>query len=451
MKKIYIIGLLAVAGAINAQNNLIKVENADMDASAFKNRYTMVMKQENEKTSAVMVQDTLWYTLNKHIYRNQSFGGFFTVKAPYPNATLQLSHFGAKFLNNAPVTITGLEMAAQRQASSPSASVPVRIYLCNVNSMTGGAQFPAIDSVQAVLTGTSIQFVGGNFAQPKVVSGNFAVVYRNISTVSGDTIRAWMNNAGTSSFSVPARQYGEGIGLISLQFGPQPPTHTITTNIFGTNFDNEFLVAPRVTINLSVTAAHTPTESCTQTVLFSSNPSSHFTNKFFNMFPFEAAWGPFTGTVGSPIPSGQFMYNWSIGGTTPTSTLQNATTSYTANGTFPINLNCKYVKMNDYGTIAIDTYSGTVTVTNCPTALNNNISLSEAVNVYPNPASNQLFIKSDLEDANFIIVNMLGEKVKEGHIEKGNNTINIVNLTNGIYFVRLQSSNKESIIKLVKE
>jgi hypothetical protein len=451
MKKIYVLGLLAIAGAMNAQNNLVKVEKADMDVSAFKNRYTMVMKQENEKTSAVMVQDTLWYTLNKHGYRNQSYGGFYTVKSPYPNATLQLNHFGAKFINNAPVTITGLEMAAQRQASSPSASVPVRIYLCNVNSMTGGAQFPAIDSVQTVLTGTAIQFVGGNFSQPKTVTGDFAVVYRNISTVTGDTIRAWMNNAGTSSFTVPARQYGEGIGLMSLQFGPQPPTHTITTNLFGTNWDNEFLVAPRVTVNLTVSAAHAPTASCTQTVLFSSNPSSHFTNKFFNMFAFETAWGPFTGTLGSPVPNGQFMYNWSVGGTTPTSTLQNTTTSYNSNGTFPVNLTCKYIKMNDSGIMAVDSYSGAVSVTNCPTGIMNFSSLADVVVVYPNPVTHQLNIKSDIENVNYSIVNMLGEKVKDGVFEKGINQVNLTHFSSGVYFIRLQSSNKESVIKFIKE
>ncbi|MCX8080642.1 MAG: T9SS type A sorting domain-containing protein [Bacteroidia bacterium] len=450
MKKIYILSMLS-AGIIYAQDAKIKIENASFPIQEFKNRHELVQNGQNEKTSVAVVQDTLWYTLNKHGYRNQSWGGFYTVKAPYPSATLQLNHFGAKFMNSSPILISGLEIAAQRQASSPSASVPVRIYLCNLDA-NGNAQMPGIDSVQVVLTGTTIQFPGANFNIPKLVNGNFAIVYRNISTVAGDTIRAWMNNAGTTSFTVPARQYGEGIGLMSIKIGTAAPVHTVTTNMFGVNWDNEFLVAPRVSFSITANASHQPTANCLQTVLFSGNPSHHLTNKFFNMFAFTTAWGPFTGTLGSPVPAGQFLYNWSVGGASPTATTQNATTNYTNNGVMPVSFTCKYLKQNDSGIMVSDTYTGSITVSGCTTTAISDInSLEQSITLFPNPAGSHLNIKSEIENVKYSVLNMLGETVLSGKVQMGLNDINISQLKPGVYFVRFNASNKERVIKVVKE
>jgi hypothetical protein len=73
------------------------------------------------------------------------------------------------------------------------------------------------------------------------------------------------------------------------------------------------------------------------------------------------------------------------------------------------------------------------------------------VNVFPVPASRQLNIKSDIDNLKFSIVNTLGETVKEGLLVMGINQINLTDFNSGLYFIRIQSSNKESVIKFIKE
>lgn len=65
-------------------------------------------------------------------------------------------------------------------------------------------------------------------------------------------------------------------------------------------------------------------------------------------------------------------------------------------------------------------------------------------NVYPNPAQNYLMIESK-DDATIEIVNMIGEKIMEYRIESNLNKINISELTNGNYILRIKTSeNKQT-------
>lgn len=66
-------------------------------------------------------------------------------------------------------------------------------------------------------------------------------------------------------------------------------------------------------------------------------------------------------------------------------------------------------------------------------------------NIYPNPAKDVLEIvlidKNDLKMNDYAVINTMGQVVKEGSIEKDKNvntfSINVSDLTNGIYYVRL--------------
>lgn len=77
--------------------------------------------------------------------------------------------------------------------------------------------------------------------------------------------------------------------------------------------------------------------------------------------------------------------------------------------------------------------------------------------VYPNPTNNNLTVKFNLENSSIVSINVvdLAGKVvyysTNNHVEGINNsTINVANLVNGIYFVKLTASDYSSTVKFVK-
>ena len=68
------------------------------------------------------------------------------------------------------------------------------------------------------------------------------------------------------------------------------------------------------------------------------------------------------------------------------------------------------------------------------TGINNNV--ASAVSVYPNPASDLVTVKN-AENANIVIMNMVGEVVATVENASSIESINISNLANGTYFVRV--------------
>ncbi len=58
--------------------------------------------------------------------------------------------------------------------------------------------------------------------------------------------------------------------------------------------------------------------------------------------------------------------------------------------------------------------------------------------VYPNPSTNQLFIKDMPDNINqAIIYNIQGEILLTAQVSEVNNSVNISELTNGVYFIRI--------------
>src|SRR5574343_1156754 len=104
----------------------------------------------NSKTSAVNIGDTLWYYFNKHFYRNAAGTNFYVFNSPN---VYGITHFGCRFNNNNPnLAVLGLECIASKKTGSPSPSVTVRMYLCNVTA--GVPVFPPIDSISVTTTTT---------------------------------------------------------------------------------------------------------------------------------------------------------------------------------------------------------------------------------------------------------------------------------------------------------
>jgi len=76
-------------------------------------------------------------------------------------------------------------------------------------------------------------------------------------------------------------------------------------------------------------------------------------------------------------------------------------------------------------------------------------SVSEFI-MYPNPAKDLLHIKLDAS-ANYIVINIHGQIIKKGKLNKGENKLNVSTLSNGIYFFKIKTDDGLMTKKLVKQ
>ncbi len=346
--KLTLVLIFAAASSILAQYSGLKVETSSYNPlGAFP---TIQSTQPNAMT--INTGDTLRYFLNKHYYRNSLSGNptpntqYFTLSQPYSSNALVISHCGGVFLNASSITVTGLEGIVTRRANAVSQTIPLKLYLCNVNAMNMPI-LPPLDSVTAISTATNNgAWIGGNFTTPVNVSGNFAVLFRNAGNTPGDTLGLFINNACTPTSTCPAaRKYGEGLGVMRINGNFQS-----NTNTFGTGTDYEFIVAPRVQFNYSSgIAVITPTVCLNGFGILNNatTPMNLVENRQFNFNKFAAVWGALSNTL---LPITDSIYNWAFTGS-PSGplTTKDATPLFTANGTQTASLTVKYNKSRAAG------------------------------------------------------------------------------------------------------
>ena len=70
-----------------------------------------------------------------------------------------------------------------------------------------------------------------------------------------------------------------------------------------------------------------------------------------------------------------------------------------------------------------------------------------SLKVYPNPSVNFIKISGLSEKANYIIYNLLGKEVGKGNV-KNEEDINIQDLSNGTYFIRIENAKAIKFIKM---
>ncbi len=97
---------------------------------------------------------------------------------------------------------------------------------------------------------------------------------------------------------------------------------------------------------------------------------------------------------------------------------------------------------DDFVVIKLSTPTGT-----------NDLELNAGVHLFPNPANNQLTIKTDsrLMDSNYTVLNIMGQTVRSGKITSNNTLLEVGNLPCGSYFVQIQSKDGNSVSRFVKE
>lgn len=80
-----------------------------------------------------------------------------------------------------------------------------------------------------------------------------------------------------------------------------------------------------------------------------------------------------------------------------------------------------------------------------------NIPISKELSLYPNPAKDVVSFNIDKEvNVTFAIWNMTGRQIQSGKAHQGLNTIDIKNLSPGVYFLKLGTEREVKVLKFVK-
>ena len=77
------------------------------------------------------------------------------------------------------------------------------------------------------------------------------------------------------------------------------------------------------------------------------------------------------------------------------------------------------------------------------------ISSNDAISIFPNPTSGILNINAIEVNSSVEVINVIGEKVYSNSLVKGNNSIDLSGLSNGAYFVKLNSNGSITTKKVV--
>ncbi len=465
MKKIYL-SLLAstLFFAANAQKpQVTSAGNCEVNNNLKERQHSKLISSPSEVESAykvnanVPIHDSNYYFFNKHFFRNAppNHLSFPTFKnAPtYTSATFP-QRWGAVFLNSGSLEVVGAEILTFAQTNSSSSNVNVGVYLYNVSGgVPTGA--PINSMVVAVPQSTAGDFHGANFPTPSTVSGDFAIIFKNISPVNQDTIRVFFTNAKTPTSTATANEkFGEGLGIVGTQ-----SNFFVMTGVFSpTNTtDYEPIVAPIV--NYTVTANHnfTSTTICnTDNITYVNTSSAWINHRQYNMNRFWKHWAPFGNTAAfTQVTTNNLLdsvYTWDFGDGSPFKYAESPSHTYGMNtGAMNANLSAKIRKQGTY-MFAMDVKTWNVTVNVCNVGLTEN-NLENQFKLYPNPANNEVsvYLNNANDNSQISILNALGQVVLTQKANAYKNTVNIQSLAKGVYFVRVSDGKQSSTSKLVIE
>lgn len=74
------------------------------------------------------------------------------------------------------------------------------------------------------------------------------------------------------------------------------------------------------------------------------------------------------------------------------------------------------------------------------------ITADKGFDVYPNPSQGVLYVKSDQMDSKYFVINTMGQTVALGKIVSDNQQIDLSNLSNGIYLIRINNNTMKIIV-----
>lgn len=132
-------------------------------------------------------------------------------------------------------------------------------------------------------------------------------------------------------------------------------------------------------------------------------------------------------------------YAWNFGDGN-TSMLENPTNTYISTGNYT-------VKLTTFSADTCFTSTNNQTVNIVITTIDKQEILNK-IKIYPNPANSFIEIKTDLDYSYISIIDVIGKIIKHVISE---NKIDISNLTNGIYFIKITGEKSTVIRKFIKE
>lgn len=444
---------------------------------------TMVIKAQ---ATLIPVTDTLHYYFNKHYFKTgTSIHNFPYYKSAAATSTV-LTHVGSRFETQDTLVINGLEAFARMGPSTSQLKIKVTLYLCNLDGNKMPI-LPAIDSVSQDVTGSNIyyQVIGGNFKKPIKMTKDYAVLFRNMSTVKGDTVHL-MRTAGmtyTAWPNVDAKlKYSDSYGY-ARKLGTFVSTKDLSLPVYGFNVgtDYEFCVAPRVQYTL--TANHIqPNEVvsqqtvCTfQSLTYQNASSFHFVHRMFNLLEFYKKWNLWTPFVGQPVNVGwpaDSSITWNFldvdrGPTRPDPRVflpygggNGQITHYSDSADcFPgCQFRANLRSMGIYGRNTSVSYRGNQDFLLCvdycngdAAGIKTNQSYAKLV-MYPNPSANGVTTIKGMIGKNAITVyDMLGQMVHQEMTEQESTQLDLSNLAKGAYVIRIANDrNSTKTLKLQK-
>lgn len=448
------------------------------------------MSNHSDKVAATptVVTDTLHYFYNKQVFKiaNISLTGFPYYKSAAATGTLN-THMGSVFLNSDPnLVINGLSSRVAMHNSFNNPSIPIRMYLCNVNSNLLPV-FPPIDSVSfsvgqaqsyTVPTGHEMGRIFGGTVNPTphTIPGNFAVLIRNLSTFSGDTVRLFRTSSltQTASGSNSSNNMGEGLGVIRVG-GVFRKTTNYNFPTFGIGTDYEFCVAPIVTYTAEASHLTPPqvnsqpvdTVMCWDPLTFTNTSSPEFSNRMFNLVEFWRHFNPYVSTpFGGFSPDSAISWffddeDFDYPELRPNIVLKNGASTiqkfYDTNSCFTnCEMRARLRKMTAGGSSVV--YFANIQFSVCvgvncngedgTVGLAENAILNE-VKVYPNPTLNSKITVSGLKGNNTLyIYDMLGQLVATQVVKDDKVLVDLIKIPEGNYILKIVD--EQSRYKTVK-
>jgi hypothetical protein len=224
----------------------------------------------------------------------------------------------------------------------------------------------------------------------------------------------------------------------SLSFSPSAPSSCVGTTVsltasgantysWNTGATTAAVTVTATTAAITLTATGTGTNGCvrTQTVTVTglANPTVNVTSSSNTICINGSA---------SLTAGGASTYSWNQGSTTAAIVVSpTLTTTYTVTGTA-----ANGCKSNAVFTQVVSPCTGINEISKA----NLDVTLS------PNPATKLLMVKTSLNVSEFAIIDITGKEVMKGNFTNQEAEVNVSALTNGVYFVKVNSS----VFKFVK-
>ena len=287
-------------------------------------------RETKAASTPTVITDTLHYYFNKHHFKTGAgLTQFQSFKAP--SSLSDLSYCGSRFDVPAgeTLTITGLEAYASRpvQGHYATPTIPLSLYLCELDNQ-GMPLLPPLDSISASVGEASVltpSLVGGNFtgATVRTMTNSFAVLFRDMSLVKGDTILFLRTNGALNTSNADLKlKYSDSYGFVRYSNQFYSTSNFTSAPGFGLGTDYEFIVAPRVLYSIQagqqvsegilfLDDPSVPDTACTREMMTFTNTSSKFyEHRMYNLNTFYRKW-----SLNSPFfasPPGGFSPDSSI-------------------------------------------------------------------------------------------------------------------------------------------